>query len=128
MRSILPTLIPLTLAACATAPPGRTEPVGGQRALWEGESAQAYDLRVRFDQVDHDSRCRPGVQCIREGEAVAVFTVSTDTAGGPPLRIQVSSRDSARATFGQYRIQVDSLSPRPAPPGRYRVWLSLSRG
>jgi hypothetical protein len=126
MRPIPLALIPLALCACATTP-ARTAELPAQRVLREGERAQANDLLVRFDAVENDSRCPPRVQCIREGEAIVALGVSTSAAAVQPVRIQVSSRDSARANYGAYRIQVDSLSPRPAAPERYRVWLTLSR-
>jgi len=91
----------------------------------EGGTARSGPLQVRLVSVE-DSRCAPGTQCIREGEAVLTFAVSTATDDGT-IRLRSTPADSAWTRYGIHLIRVDSVSPRPADGGRYRAWVWLGR-
>jgi hypothetical protein len=125
MRSSLTAL--LLLAACAPAVPVQPEPSPETLRIEEGGEVRASDLRIRFLGVENDSRCHPGVQCIREGEAKVLLEVATRAGGPDRLRLWTSPPDSAAAAYGTYRLRLDSLSARPSPGGRYRAWIRLGR-
>ena len=111
----------VALGACASLA-GRS---GGPLVVEEGGSAQYGDLRVRLVSVE-DSRCPPGAQCIREGEAVLTFAVNTATDDGT-IRLRSAPADSAWTRYGAHTIRVDSVSPRPPAGGRYRAWIWVGR-
>ncbi|MEI2428997.1 hypothetical protein RDV84_24160 [Lysobacter yananisis] len=101
----------LALSACAHAG------AGGDRALAAGEATQLRPgdsvalpdrSRLRFVEVTSDSRCRPGLQCIRAGEAVLAFELS----GGDGAKTALSFDTSApqpRQRAGAWTFELQSL-------------------
>lgn len=101
----------VTLPGCTTgASPARaTAPIGapipmapGQRIALPGGAA------LRYLEVAADSRCPPGVQCIRAGDADVVFEF-TDTAQAP-RRVIVNTDPPATATIGQWQLRLLALA------------------
>jgi hypothetical protein len=73
----------------------------GVEALISGSS-----VRVRFDKVANDSRCKPGQTCIWEGDATVQLTV-----GGSPVALHTSKRVKPQdATLRGYRVQLMALT------------------
>jgi hypothetical protein len=63
-------------------------------------------VRVRFDNVSDDSRCKPGQTCIWEGDATVHLTV-----GGSPVALHTSKRVKPQeATLQGYRVQLMALT------------------
>ena len=63
-------------------------------------------VRVRFDKVSSDSRCKPGQHCVWEGDAAVEFTVD-----GSPITLHTSKRiGPAAATTQGYRVQLMALT------------------
>lgn len=63
-------------------------------------------VHVRFDAVTNDSRCKPGQQCIWEGDATVHLTM-----GGDAMALHTSKRMKPHeGTAGGYRVQLVSLT------------------
>lgn len=98
------------LSACAHAGgAGRVLAAGQSAQLRPGDSVSLPDRsRLRFVEVTSDSRCRPGLQCIRAGEAVLAFELS----GGDGARSTLSFDTSApepRQRAGDWTVILQSL-------------------
>ena len=78
-----------------------------------GQSQRVGALSVRFDEVSGDSRCPVGVQCVWEGDAVVVLTVSEPARSGAALELHTAGRFPREGTYGRYRVQLVSLEPQP---------------
>jgi hypothetical protein len=123
MKTLAAGLIPLSLVACATATPAPS--TRGSRPLWAGESTRIDGVTVRFVGAENDSRCAPGQQCIREGEATVRLHVAEPGSPASDLRLLTSPPDSSAAIYTTHRVRLDSLSVRPSGSARYRAWVSL---
>ncbi|SDY46288.1 hypothetical protein SAMN04487939_102254 [Lysobacter sp. yr284] len=101
----------LALSACAHAGAGgeRTLAAGEAAPLRPGDSVALPDRsRLRFVEVTSDSRCRPGLQCIRAGEAVLAFELT----GGDGAKTALSFDTSApqpRQRAGAWTLELQSL-------------------
>jgi hypothetical protein len=122
MRRLAGAMVLCGLAACATMGGGGS---GAPVVVDEGGEAQVGGFRLRLVSVQ-DSRCQPGTQCIREGEAVLTFRAAAGADDGT-LRLKSTPADSAQSRYGAYFVRVDSVSPRPPAGGRYRAWLWMGR-
>lgn len=64
-------------------------------------------VRVRFDSVSDDSRCKPGQHCIWEGDATVHLTVGTSA-----LALHTSKRVKPNdGSASGYKVQLLSLDP-----------------
>ena len=100
----------LALSACAHAgDAGRALAAGQSAQLRPGDSVALPDRsRLRFVEVVNDSRCRPGLQCIRAGEAVLAFELT----GGDGAKTALSFDTSApqpRQRAGAWTLELQSL-------------------
>lgn len=68
-----------------------------------------YNMSITFISVEQDSRCPEGARCVWEGNYVIKFLISLD---GIEKTLEVdSSNYSSTPNFGQYKIQMLSLTP-----------------
>lgn len=108
-----------TLPGCAsgdvrTATPGQPMTLqAGEQVVLPGDAA------LRYIGVTADSRCPPGVQCIRAGDADVAFEFTP--AGGAPVAINVNIPESPAATPGDWRLQLLSLEFGDAPAATVQV-------
>lgn len=79
----------------------------GQEAAVEGE-----DLTVRYTRVVADSRCRPGMQCVWQGEATLAFLLKEPGRGeSTTAELHSGPRTGPQATsFAGSRIELVSVS------------------
>jgi hypothetical protein len=102
-----------TLPGCAsgdvqTATPGQPMTLQvGERVALPGDAA------LRYVGVTADSRCPPGVQCIRAGDADVAFEFTP--AGGTPVAVNVNLPQSPSAPVGEWQLHLLSLEFGDAP-------------
>ncbi|MEV6429060.1 hypothetical protein [Nocardia sp. NPDC051463] len=110
-----------------------TAELGAEFTLAPGNTMRVDDDRVRvsFDKVSQDSRCPKDVDCVWEGDATVIATV---TVGSTPSRQELHSnrRLASAAIVDGYRIELKTLSPEPLSsqsisPSDYRVALLVTR-
>jgi hypothetical protein len=101
------------------APPAPTEdtvsaPAGHDVTLRLGQEAavQGKDLTVRYTRVVADSRCRPGMECIWQGEATLAFLLKEPGRGeSTTAELHSGPRTGAQETsFAASRIELVSVS------------------
>lgn len=103
-----------SLATRAAAPTG--EPI----RMAQGQSIALSDgTTLRYVDVAADSRCPPGVQCIRAGDADVVFEF-TDTARAA-RRITVNTDPPASATIGKWKLRLLALAFGESPAATVQI-------
>jgi hypothetical protein len=111
-------------AACRSngeRPDGPSAPTSPQEVqLTLGQSQRVGGLTVRFDEVSADSRCPLGVQCVWEGDAAVLLTVSEPSRSGAALELHTAGRFPREGTYGRYRVRLVSLEPQPRAGGPVR--------
>jgi len=127
--------VSVLLVACSSSP---TEPVDNHLVVAVGAPFQLKvaetalirneDIQVQFRSVAEDSRCPADVQCVWEGEAVTVFTVSQR---GGASDVRISTLHPSAALSG-YRLTLQALEPYPLSlagisQGEYRARLVVER-
>jgi len=97
----------------------------GEAAVVEGTS-----LTIRFVEVQEDSRCPTGVDCVWEGVAVTLLEVSDGTE---QHTITLQARAGMRQSTGVagYSLEIGSLAPFPKyletiATGEYRLTLEVT--
>ena len=89
-------------------------PAGHDVTLRLGQEAavQGKDLTVRYLRVVADSRCRPGMQCIWQGEATLAFLLKEPGRGeSTTAELHSGPRTGAQQTsFAASRIELVSVS------------------
>ena len=96
----------------AAAPPAPAAPVGGPFTLSAGQSAQVGKGQLlRFESLEKDSRCQPGVQCAWAGEVTLFFILQgeSSTAG-----FELSSATKPKATANGHAFQLMAYGACPA--------------
>lgn len=105
---------PGAVAAPAVAPSTVSAAAGGEVALRLGQevAVQGKDLTVRFTRVVADSRCRPGMTCIWQGEATLAFLLKEPGRGeSTTAELHSGPRTGPQATsFAASRIELVSVS------------------
>lgn len=126
MRAIvLATLVSvaaMTLPGCSTgASPGRASaPTGAPIQMVPGQRIALPDgATLRYLEVAADSRCPPGVQCIRAGDADVAFEF-TDTAQAP-RQVTVNTDPPAAATIGRWQLHLLALAFGQSPAATVRI-------
>jgi hypothetical protein len=130
MGRIAAVTLALALAACG----GSTEPPpvsGGTEVILElGQAARlsGTSITVALRSVD-DSRCRPDVVCVWEGNARIVVDLSE--AAGPEIAAELNTHPTLpqALTFRYVRIELTELEPLPTgtrPVVIYRAHLRWS--
>ena len=82
--------------------------LGTQFTMQPGLEASVHgsSVRVRFDKVTNDSRCKPGQTCVWEGDATVRFTVD-----GKAVALHTSKRVKPHdASVSGYRVQLMFLT------------------
>lgn len=110
----------LAMSGCATSAgepgylPGQAVTLhpGGRVALPDGAS-------LRYIGVAADSRCPPGAQCIRAGDADVRFEFSAAAGQAQALTLNVPGRRVAEV--GGWRVEMLQLAFGEAPPVTVRV-------
>ncbi|MGW3965297.1 hypothetical protein ACWED2_36150 [Amycolatopsis sp. NPDC005003] len=102
-------------AGPAPAPPSTVSvPAGHDVTLRLGQEAavQGKDLTVRYTRVVADSRCRPGMQCIWQGEATLAFLLKEPGRGeSTTAELHSGLRTGPQATsFAASRIELIDVS------------------
>lgn len=114
-------------------PDAPTADLGTEFTLAPGNTMRVDDdrMRVSFDKVSQDSRCPKDVDCVWEGDATIIATV---TVGSAQSRQEFHSnrRLASAATVDGYRIELKALSPellstQSISPSDYRVALLVTR-
>jgi hypothetical protein len=101
-------------AGPAPAPSAVSAPAGRDVTLRLGQEAavQGKDLTVRYTRVVADSRCRPGMQCIWQGEATLAFLLKQPGRGeSTTAELHSGLRTGPQATsFAGSRVELVSVS------------------
>lgn len=112
----------LLLSALAGCTTGAGEPdysPGSAAVLKPGESlVLPGDARLRYVEVAADSRCPPGVQCIRAGDATVRFELE---AGGAPEPLLLTIPGNPARTLAGWRIELLGLDFGAPPAATVRV-------
>ncbi|WP_370965740.1 hypothetical protein [Amycolatopsis sp. cg9] len=104
------------VAPGSAAPPSPTvsAPAGHDVTLRLGQEAavQGKDLTVRYTRVVADSRCRPNMTCIWQGEATLAFLLKEPGRGeSTTAELHSGPRTGPQATsFAASRIELVSVS------------------
>jgi hypothetical protein len=100
--------------ASPPSPSTVSTPAGQDVVLRLGQEAavQGKDLTVRFTRVVADSRCRPGMQCIWQGEATLAFLLKEPGRGeSTTAELHSGPRTGPQATsFAASRVELVSVS------------------
>lgn len=116
------------LVSCAAgALPGcasgdvRTATPGQPVTLQNGERiALPGDAALRYIGVTADSRCPPGMQCIRAGDADVAFEL-TPAGAAAPVAIGLNLPKSPAATVGEWQLRLLSLEFGEAPAATVQI-------
>ena len=114
LLAVLVSIVAMTLPGCttgaSTAPALATAPIGVPIPMVPGQRIALPDgATLRYLEVAADSRCPPGVQCIRAGDADVVFEF-TAARHGPPSRITVNTDPPATAIIGKWQLRLLALA------------------
>jgi len=92
----------------------RTATLGQPVTLQVSEQvALPGDAALRYVGVTADSRCPPGVQCIRAGDADVAFEFTP--AGGSAVPVSVNIPEAPTAPIGKWQLTLLSLEFGDAP-------------
>jgi hypothetical protein len=111
----------MTLPGCTGASSTRAAaPTGQPIQMAQGQSIALPDgATLRYVEVAADSRCPPGVQCIRAGDADVVFEF-TDP-GQAARRFTVNTDPPASAMIGKWKLRLLSLAFGEKPAATVQV-------
>jgi len=107
---------PALKPAAPPAPAGNTvsAPAGHDVALRLGQEAAVAgkDLTVRYTRLVEDSRCRPGMTCVWQGEATLAFLLKEPGRGeSTTAELHSGPRTGPQATsFAASRVELVSVS------------------
>jgi hypothetical protein len=109
----------ILLCACASAGAGEVAP-GREFTMEVGASVVLADAStLRYVGIGNDSRCPPGVQCIRAGDADILFDFTPE--GGGAARLTLNSERTRSAAIDGWRLELVELAPGGAPPVTLRA-------
>ena len=99
-----------------------------------GQTIVVEGVRVRFSDVESDSRCGSDVVCIWEGDALADFIVEQNCECKSPsfvLKLHTTLEPKSGTAYG-FRVELLDVMPYPraSSPIRkdtYAAWLRLTR-
>jgi hypothetical protein len=98
----------------SASPSTVSTPFGRDVALRLGQEAavQGKDLTVRYTRLVADSRCRPGMQCVWQGEATLAFLLKEPGRGeSTTVELHSGPRTGPQATsFAASRIELVAVS------------------
>jgi hypothetical protein len=97
----------------ASAPSAAGTALGRDVTLQLGQEAavQGRDLTVRYTRLVADSRCRPGMTCVWQGEATCAFLLSEPGRGeSTTVELHSGPRTGPQATtFAASRVELVSV-------------------
>jgi hypothetical protein len=98
---------PVAPSTVSTAPGGDVTLHLGQEAAVQGK-----DLSVRYTRLVNDSRCRPNMTCVWQGEATLAFLLSEPGRGeSTTAELHSGPRTGPQATsFAASRVELVSVS------------------
>jgi hypothetical protein len=107
------------LPGCASS--GERVATSGQPVVLQvGERvALADNAALRYVAVTADSRCPPGVQCIRAGDADVAFEFTA--AAGASKAVTLNLPKSPQATVGDWKLELLSLEHGERPAATVRL-------
>lgn len=118
MRLILLAAV-LCLSACASAGEGRVLRSGGTASLAPGDTVALPDRStLRFVGLRNDSRCPPGVACIRAGDADVAFE---HRDAGTVHEVVLNTERSTSAVLGAWRLGLVSVGAGADGPVEIRI-------
>ena len=99
-----------------------------------GETIVVEGIRVRFRDVESDSRCGSDVVCVWAGDALAAFVVEQNCECKSPafeLKLHTTLEPKSGAAYG-FRVDLLAVTPYPkaSSPIRkedYGAWVRLTR-
>lgn len=110
----------VAMNGCATRAGESAYTPGGSVTLQPGGVLDLPDeAQLRYVEVIADSRCPPGVQCIRAGEAEVRFELRTGPGAAQSLVLDTVGRRSA--ALAGWRVELEKLDFGPAPAATIRV-------
>jgi hypothetical protein len=122
-------LLAATMSTCATdggashsteSTRMRTVAAGQSTSLAQGESVRLSDgATLKYVSVPQDSRCPPGVQCIRAGDADIEFAFTP--AGGSAMTVSPNLPEAPTKDIGHFKLTVESLAFGDAPAVTVRI-------
>lgn len=116
---LLACMIAGTLPACASGGTA-TAPVGQPIVMQTGDRVVLQDRStLRYIGVTADSRCPPGVQCIRAGDADVAFEHTPE--GGSPAALSLNMPEAPSASVGGWQLRLLSLDFGDAPAATVQV-------
>ncbi|KGM57151.1 hypothetical protein N799_14270 [Lysobacter arseniciresistens ZS79] len=116
---LLACMIAGTLPACASGGTS-TAPVGQPIVMQTGDRVVLQDRStLRYVGVTADSRCPPGVQCIRAGDADVAFEHTPE--GGSPAAISLNMPETPSTSVGGWQLRLLSLDFGDAPAATVQV-------
>lgn len=102
--------------------------------LAPGESVRirGESLTVAFDRVTADSRCPTNVNCIWEGDAVVVVTLTHPARERASVELHTSGRFARSVRYGDFEVALVKLAPEPKEGSEiaqraYRATLRVTR-
>ena len=110
----------LAMSGCATSAAEPAYSPGEAVTLQPGEAVGLpAGAKLRYIEVVSDSRCPPGAQCIRAGEARIRFELHTGAAPAQPLVLNMPEQPSA--VLSGWRIEMTQLGFGAEPAATVRV-------
>jgi len=98
----------------------RTVAAGQATSMAQGASVRLSDgATLKFVAVPQDSRCPPGVQCIRAGDADIEFAFTP--AGGSATTVTPNLPEAPMKPIGAWHLTVEQLTFGSAPVATVRI-------
>lgn len=123
---LLSTLLPLSLAACASGTAGEAGSAASvvdakPFTLHPGEGAVLADAsRLRYVRLVNDSRCPPDVQCVWAGDAIAAFQWTPASGAAQKFELHTGLEPRSRA-IGARTLTLQSLARGAQPQATLQV-------
>lgn len=106
VMTLLAILAVATTGGCASA--GDAPPLDREVTLRQGERLPLPDgASLRYVAVTADSRCRPGIQCVRAGDADVAFEFASRQGDASVITLNTAS--SPTAAIGEWQLHLVSL-------------------
>lgn len=116
---LLACIIAGSLPACASGGTA-TAPTGQPIVMQAGDRVLLQDRStLRYVGVTADSRCPPGVQCIRAGDADVAFEFTP--GGGSPAALSLNIPEAPSAAVGGWQLRLLALGFGDEPAATVQV-------
>ena len=124
LRSILAGCGLAAMAACTTVMGGSDRMIddGQTFAMQPGEQVALADhSRLRYVRLVADSRCPPGVQCIRAGDAEIALQWTPEGGASQDFSLKTPPEQPQSRDLGARRLTLLSLGRGEAPQAQFRI-------